>query len=64
MILSDEIKDYMKKLVAEQESLIAKYIAATGANVNDICIVERDLGDGKFGRIFYPDLKSKYEEPK
>lgn len=56
-MLSELINDYIKKLCAEQESLIARYIQSTGYKPEDICLVERGTPNG---RVFFPDLKAKY----
>lgn len=53
--IMETLKPYLAKLVSEQESLVARFLAATGAKVEEICIVERET---QTGRVFYPDLKS------
>jgi hypothetical protein len=52
------LKDYIFKWTQEKESLTAKYLNETGLKPSDICLVERET---LTGRVFYPDLKSKYE---
>jgi hypothetical protein len=57
--LDEIVTDYIETLAIEKESLIAKYLLETGYLAKDICIVERATDNG---RVFYPDLKSKYFE--
>ena len=59
--LSPQLKDYIEKLVNEQESLTAKYMGETKLKPSEICLVEQEHGTG---RVFFPDLKSKYHDDK
>lgn len=57
-MLSEEVQSYIKKYTEEKDSLVAKYIAETGLNPSQIVLVEHATKDG---RIFYPELKSKFD---
>lgn len=56
--MSDEkVREYCEKLIAEKDSLVARYLYETGLKASEICLVERET---QTGRVFYPDLKSKH----
>lgn len=57
--LNKAIQEYAAKLTNEKEYLIYRYITKTGFNIQDVCIVERQIPEG---RIYYPDLKKNYFE--
>ena len=55
--MDDILKDYIHKMATEKESLVAKISVEFNLKPSDIILVERQT---ETGRIFYPDLKSKY----
>lgn len=55
--IEDHIQSYVTKLCAEQEYLTARFLQETGLKPSEICIVDRETPTG---RVFHPDLKSKY----
>lgn len=50
---------YVRKLCAEQESMIAKYLSETGLKPSEICLVEQPTENG---RIFYPEKADRLEQ--
>jgi hypothetical protein len=56
--MDEEIKQYIARYTYERESLVAKFLSETGLRPSDICLVEHETPTG---RVFYPDLKSKYD---
>ncbi len=56
--IGHEIDAYLEKWTREKESLTAKYLSYTGLKPDEICLVERATDTG---RVFYHDLKSKYD---
>lgn len=53
------LTDYVQKLCAEQESLIARFLAETGLKPSEICLVEQPSENG---RVFYPEKADRLEQ--
>jgi hypothetical protein len=57
-VTDKQLSDYIDKLCAERDTLIARFLKETGLLPSEILLVEKETSEG---RIFFPDLKSKYD---
>lgn len=53
------LNSYVQKLCAEQESLIARFLAETKLKPSEICLVEQPTENG---RVFYPEKADRLEQ--
>lgn len=61
-VIGEQLQQYIDNLVAEQESLAAKFIAETGLKPSEIVLCEEPLKSSEgYGRAFYYKRQSDFK---